>query len=169
MPPPRWLALRRRPQSEATRTAELQSGTPPGPQGPWLADPDFSARLHSATLTLLDLVEDVMYDDFTLTEAIDGFRYHAASLLNIPDQYGILVEAEAAAQIIQAAGLPAAPPFGPTIAQGLARIETLPIEDQEKLVRAAARRYTTTAPSRRPARTHQAPAAPPVQPPRRTR
>ncbi|MFF6783837.1 hypothetical protein [Streptomyces sp. NPDC012510] len=167
MPPPRWLALRRRPQSEATRTAELQSGTPPGPQGPWLADPDFSARLHSATLTLLDLVEDVMHDDFTLTEVIDGFRYHAASLLNIPDQYGILVEAEAAAQIIQAAGLPTGPLFAPSNAQGLARIETLPIEDQQTLIRTAARRYATTAPSPRPAR--HVPAAPPVQPPRRTR
>ncbi|MEU9398015.1 hypothetical protein AB0D86_49630 [Streptomyces sp. NPDC048324] len=169
MSPPRWLTLRRRPQPEATRTAEPESRTPPGPQGPWLTDPDFSARLHSAALTLLDLVEDVMHDDFTLTEAIDGFRYHAADLLNILDQYGILVEAEAAAQIVQAAGLPVGPHFGPTIAQGLARIEALPIEDQENLVRAAARRHTTTALSRRPARTRQVPAAPPVQPPRRTR
>ncbi|GGZ79979.1 hypothetical protein [Streptomyces bluensis] len=169
MPPPRWLSLRRRPQPEATRTVEPDSRTPPGPQGPWLADPDFSARLHSATLTLLDLVEDVMHDDFTMTEAIDGFRYHAADLLNIPDQYGILVEAEAAAQIVQAAGLPAGPLFGPTIAQCLARIETLSIEDQEKLVRAAARRYATTTPSRRPARTRQVPAAPAVQPRRLTR
>ncbi|KUO15195.1 hypothetical protein [Streptomyces dysideae] len=169
MPPPRWLAFRRRLQPEATRTVEPESRTPLGPQGPWLTDPDFSARLHSATLTLLDLVEDVMHDDFTLTEAIDGFRYHAADLLNIPDQYGILVEADAAAQIVQAAGKPAGPLFGPTIAQGLARIETLPIEDQENLVRAAARRYATTEPSRRPARTRQVPTAPRVQPPRRTR
>lgn len=167
MSAPRWLALRRRPRPEATRTAEPESRIPPGPQGPWLADPDFSARLHSATLTLLDLVEDVMQDDFTLTEAIDGFRYHAADLLNIPDQYGILVEAEAAAQIVQAAGLPAGPLFGPSNAQGLARIETLPIEDQQTLVRTAARRYATTAPSHRPA--PHVPAAPPVQPARRTR
>ncbi|MEU6230333.1 hypothetical protein [Streptomyces sp. NPDC047042] len=110
-----------------------------------------------------------MNDDFTLPEAIDGFRYHAADLLNIPDQYGILVEAEAAAQIVQAAGLPVGPIFGPTIAQGLARIETLPIEDQQTLIRTAARRYATTAPSRRPAQTRQVPAAPAVQPPRRTR
>ncbi|WP_416986665.1 hypothetical protein [Streptomyces sp. T028] len=169
MPPPRWLAFRRRPQAEAAPTAEPDSRTPPGPQGPWLADPEFSARLHSATLTLLDLVEDVMNDDFTLTEAIDGFRYHAADLLNIPDQYGILVEAEAAAQILQAADMPVGPFFGPSIALSLARIETWPIEHQQHLVRAAARRYAATVLSHRPSRTRHVPAAPPVQPPRRTR
>ncbi|MFI6808208.1 hypothetical protein ACIBO6_24875 [Streptomyces luteogriseus] len=166
---PRWLALRRRPQPEATRTAEPEAHSLPGPQGPWLTDPDFRARLRSATLTMLDLVENVMEDDFTLTEAIDGFRYHAAELLNIPAEYGILVEAEAAAQIVQAAGLPAGSPFGISIAQGLARIQTLSVEDQQNLVRAAARRYAITAPTHRPARTRPAPPSLTGQQSRRTR
>ncbi|MFM9571828.1 hypothetical protein ACKI1I_17195 [Streptomyces turgidiscabies] len=169
MAPPRWLALRHRPQPEATRTAEPEAHTPSAPQGPWLTDPHLRARLQCATLTMLDLIEDVMDDDFTLTEAIDGFCHHAADLLNIPAEYGILVEAEAAAQIVQAAGLPAGSPFGPSIAQGLAHIETRPIDDQQHLVRVAARRYANTMPSRRRTRIRQVPAAPLVQPPRPTR
>ncbi|MEH0658447.1 hypothetical protein QA860_12030 [Streptomyces stelliscabiei] len=120
---------------------------------------------------MLDLIEDVMDDDFTLTEAIDGFCHHAVDLLNIPAEYGILVEVEveAAAQIVQAAGLPAGSLFGPSIAQGLAHIETRPIDDQQHLVRVAARRYASTMPSRRRTRIRQVPAAPLVQPPRPTR
>ncbi|MFF0201888.1 hypothetical protein [Streptomyces sp. NPDC005017] len=153
MPPPRWLPFRRRPQPEAARTAEPETPSPPGPQGFWLTDPAFRDRLHTATLTMLDMVEGVLYDDFTLTEAIDGARYHATDMLNIPTEYGILVEAEAAAQIVQAAGLTAGSPFGPAVGQALARIEAMPVEDQQRLVRAAARRYSITAPARRPART----------------
>ncbi|ULR53931.1 hypothetical protein [Streptomyces deccanensis] len=166
---PRWLALRRRPQPEVTRTAEPEAHSLPGPQGPWLTDPDFRARLRSATLTMLDLVENVMEDDFTLTESIDGFRYHAAELLNIPAEYGVLVEAEAAAQIVEAAGLPAGSPFGLSIAQGLACIQALSIEDQQNLVRAAARRYAINAPTHRPARARPAPPSPTGQPSRSTR
>lgn len=169
MSPSRWLALRRRPQPEARRTDEHEAHSPSAPQGFWLTDSDFRAQLHWATLTMLDLVEGVLDDGFTLTEAIDGARYHAADLLNIPAEYGILVEAEAATQIVKAAGLPVGSPFGISLAQGLARIESLPIDDQQNLVRAAARRYAINAPSHSPARTHPVPAAPPVQPPRRTR
>ncbi|MEU9246616.1 hypothetical protein [Streptomyces sp. NPDC048385] len=169
MPPPRWLPSRRRPPPEAARTAEPDAHPPPGPQGFWLTDPAFRSRLRVGTLTMLDMVEGVLDDDFTLTEAIDGARHHAAHMLNIPAEYGILVEAEAAAQIAAAAGLPAGSPFGPSIAQSLARIETLPIEDQQQLVRAAARRYAITAPSHPSARTRRVPAPAPIQPPRRTR
>ncbi|MFD8847601.1 hypothetical protein [Streptomyces sp. NPDC059604] len=113
-----------------------------------MTDPDFRARLHSATLTLLDIVEEGLDDGIPLTEILDGARDHAEHMLGVPSSYGILVEAEAAAQIVQAAGLDAGSPFGLAVAQGLAGIGQLPVGQQQQLVRAAARRYAITVPSR---------------------
>ncbi|MEU8482352.1 hypothetical protein [Streptomyces sp. NPDC048641] len=154
--PPRWLPSHRRPPPPTP---------PPGPNGFWLTDPDFRDRLHSATLTLLDIVEDCLNDDVPLTELLDGARDHAEHLLGVPSTYGILAEAEAAAQIVQTAGLDAGTPFGLAIAQGLTGIEQLPVEQQQQLVRAAARRHAITAPSR-----STPPPAGPARPmPRRSR
>lgn len=163
MPPPRWLPSHRRPPA-ATTPAQAPP-PPPSPNGFWLTDPDFRDRLHRATLTLLDLVEDCLNDEVPLTELLDGARDHAEQLLGIPSTYGILAEAEAAAQIVQAAGLDAGSPFGLAVAQGLTGIEQLPVEQQQQFVRAAARRYAITAPSRS---THP-PAAPARPAPRRSR
>ncbi|WP_157878927.1 hypothetical protein [Streptomyces sp. CT34] len=116
--------------------------------------------MHSATATTLDLVESVMYDGMTLTEALSGVRQEVPFMLGVPAEYGLLVEAEAAAQIVQAAGLEAGSPFGHAIAQGMAHIEQRPVEEQQQLVRAAARRYVINAPSRR----SSAPAVPPPGP-----
>lgn len=163
MPPPRWLPSHRRPPPA---NAPVQAPPPaPGPNGFWLTDPDFRDRLHRATLTLLDVVEDCLNDEVPLTELLDGARDHAEQLLGIPSTYGILAEAEAAAQIVQAAGLEAGSPFGLAVAQGLVGIEQLPVEQQQQLVRAAARRYAITAPSR----AAQPPAAPARPAPRRSR
>lgn len=158
MSPPRWFPSHR--QSPPPTTAVHGPPPPPGPNGFWLTDPAFRDRLHSATLTLLDIVEDCLNDDVPLTELLDGARDQAEDMLNVPSSYGILIEAEAAAQIVQAAGLDAGSPFGIAIAQGLAGIEQLPVEQQQQLVRAAARRYAITAPSR-PA---SGPAASPPRP-----
>lgn len=146
MSPPRWFPSHRRPPSPTT--AVHGPPTPPGPNGFWITDPDFRDRLHSATLTLLDIVEDCLNDDLPLTEILDGARDHAEQMLGVPSTYGVLVEAEAAAQIVQAAGLEAGSPFGLAVAQGLAGIEQLPAEEQQQLVHAAARRYAITAPAR---------------------
>ncbi|MFD5256878.1 hypothetical protein ACFWM5_29105 [Streptomyces bobili] len=146
MSPPRWRPSHRRPPPPTT--AVHGPPAPSGPSGLWITDPDFRDRLHSATLTLLDIVEDCLNDDSTLTEILDGARDHAEHMLDVPSTYGILVEAEAAAQIVQAAGLDAGSPFGLALAQGLAGIEQLPVEQQQQLVRAAARRYAITTPSR---------------------
>ncbi|MFE7272496.1 hypothetical protein [Streptomyces sp. NPDC057623] len=145
MPPPRWFPLHRR---EPATTAVHGPPAPSGPNGFWITDPDFRDRLHSATLTLLDIVEDCLNDDLALSDILDGARDHAETMLGVPSTYGILVEAEAAAQIVQAAGLDAGSPFGLAIAQGLAGIAQLPVEQQQQLVRAAARRYAINAPSR---------------------
>lgn len=157
MSPPRWLPSHRRPPSPTTAVHGLPPQ--PGPNGFWITDPDFRDRLHSATLTLLDIVEDCLNDDLPLTEILDGARDHAEQMLGVPSTYGVLVEAEAAAQIVQAAGLDAGSPFGLTVAQGLAGIEQLPAAQQQQLVHAAARRYAITAPSR-------SASGPPASPPR---
>lgn len=157
MPPPRWLPSPLRPPAPSAATHGPPP--PPGPNGFWLTDPNFRDRLHSATQTLLDIVEDCLNDDVPLTEILDGARDHAEHMLGVPGTYGVLVEAEAAAQIVQAAGLDAGSPFGLGIAQGLAGIEQLPPEQQQQLVRAAARRYAITAPSR-------SASGPPPSPPR---
>ncbi|MFH9612866.1 hypothetical protein ACH4MM_03695 [Streptomyces pratensis] len=143
---PRWFPSQRRPPPPTT--AVHGPPPPPGPNGFWLTDPNFRERLHSATLTLLDIVEDGLDDDVPLTKLLDGARDHAEHMLGVPSSYGVLVEAEAAAQIVQAAGLDAGSPFGLVIAQGLTRIEQLPVEQQQQLVRAAARRSAITAPFR---------------------
>ncbi|MBC9719243.1 hypothetical protein H9Y04_42700 [Streptomyces sp. TRM66268-LWL] len=164
MSPPRWFPSHHRPPPPTTTVPD--PSPPSGPNGFWITDPDFRDRLRSATLTLLDIVEDCLNDDVPLTEILDGARDHAEHMLGVPSTYGVLVEAEAAAQIVQTAGLDAGSPFGLAIAQGLAGIAQLPFEQQQQLVRAAARRYAITAPSRSAT---GPPAAPPRPAPGRTR
>ncbi|AJT62488.1 hypothetical protein T261_0799 [Streptomyces lydicus] len=144
----------------AERMASTGPAPLPGPNGFWLTDPAFRARMHTATLTMLDLVEGVMDFDMTLTEALQGVREEVPFMLGIPDEYGVLVEAEAAAQIVKTAGLTAGSPFGPTLGKALARIEQRPVEEQQHLVQTAAHRYAITAPPR----TRPAPAVAPPRP-----
>ncbi|MEV5878026.1 hypothetical protein AB0L75_28135 [Streptomyces sp. NPDC052101] len=49
---------------------------------------------------MLDLVEDAMNDDIPLTDVLNDARDHAEDMLDVPSAYGILGEAEAAAQIV---------------------------------------------------------------------
>ncbi|WP_206342747.1 hypothetical protein [Streptomyces ureilyticus] len=121
------------------------SGHPPAPEpnGFWLVDPEFRARLQSAAHLLLDIVADCLDDDFRLIQALDGARYHAGELLGIPDEFGVLVEAEAAAEIV---GLGTGSPFDPAVARGLVLLDQRPIEEQERAVRAALRRCASTTP-----------------------
>ncbi|MGW0948929.1 hypothetical protein ACWD4O_41110 [Streptomyces sp. NPDC002623] len=121
--------------------------TDPAPaRGCWLTDADFLTRLHRATPLWLDIVDSVLDDGFPLAEALTGNRDHAAQLLGIPPAFGLLIEAEAAAQIVRAAGLPVGSPFGPTLAAGLDYIAGLPAEQQQQLVKAAVRRCAFTSP-----------------------
>lgn len=118
------------------------SGHPPAPEpnGFWLVDCDFRARLRSATHVLLDIVADCLDDDFRLIRALDGARYHAAELLGIPAEFGVL--AEAAAEIV---GLGSGSPFAPAVTRALVFLDQRPLDDQERAVRAALRRCATTA------------------------
>jgi hypothetical protein len=115
----------------------------------------------------LDIVDSVLDDGLPLTQALTGSREQAAQLLDVPPAFGLLIEAEAAARIVHAAGLPAGTLRGASVAQGLSHIATLPIEDQHHLVRAAARGTTIDAPAHLPGQTR-----PPLLPqpsPARTR
>ena len=148
-----------RPQAAArpdkTASQRTLSGHPPAPEpnGFWLVDPDFRARLRSATHVLLDIVADCMDDDLRLIQALDGGRHHAAELLGIPNEFGVLAEAEAAAEIV---GLGTGSPFAPAVTRALVLLDQRPLDDQERAVRAALRRRATAASALR------APAAAPV-------
>ncbi|MFF3460341.1 hypothetical protein ACFYXH_39875 [Streptomyces sp. NPDC002730] len=65
MSTPRWFPSHRRPPPPTT-TAVAGPPPPSGPNGFWIADPDFRDRLPSATLSLLDIVEDCLNDDIPL-------------------------------------------------------------------------------------------------------
>ncbi|MEU6148025.1 hypothetical protein ABZ848_47790 [Streptomyces sp. NPDC047081] len=116
-------------------------------RGCWLTDADFLARLRRATQLWLDIVDSILDDDLPLTEALTESRDHAAQLLGIPPAFGLLIEAEAAAQIVQAAGLPAGSPFGPALAAGIDHVATLPAEQQHHVVKTASRRCATATPA----------------------
>ncbi|MEV7731632.1 hypothetical protein AB0O75_05860 [Streptomyces sp. NPDC088921] len=134
------------------RPAQLDTDPEP-PRGCWLTDADFLTRLHHATPLWLGIVDSVLDDGLPITQALTGSREHAAQLLNIPPAFGLLIEAEAAARIVHAAGLPAGTLRGASVAQGLSHIVTLPIEDQHHLVQTAARGTTIDAPAHLPGQT----------------
>ncbi|MFJ9900752.1 hypothetical protein ACIQPR_46255 [Streptomyces sp. NPDC091280] len=142
------------------RTARLETDPEPARRR-WLTDVGFLARLHRATSIWLDIVDRALDDDLPLTEALTGSE-HAAQLLGVPAQFGVLVEAEAAARIVHAAGLTPSVLRGTTVMQGLSHIATLPPEEQHRLVQAAARGREIDAPAGLP---EQIRPAPTLQPP----
>ncbi|MGW1604876.1 hypothetical protein [Streptomyces eurythermus] len=111
------------------------------PNGFWLTDPDFRTRLQAATVRVLHLLADCLDDDFRLIQALDGARHHADDLLGVPYAFGVLAEAQAAAQIV---GGDIGSPFDPAIARALVLLDQRPVEEQEQAVRTALRRLTLT-------------------------
>ncbi|MFD9793309.1 hypothetical protein ACFWXK_20440 [Streptomyces sp. NPDC059070] len=155
--PDRWLSRRTcAPQPEP---AAPQRPAPDGSVEYWLTDTAFSGRLREATLVVLDVVEGMLNDGYTLTGALDGSHQFVADLLHLPAAYGVLAEAEAAAMIIEAAGQQLDRPFGPATATALAALDQLPAETQQTLVRTALQQATPVTIRRVPS-----PPAPPVAP-----
>ncbi|MFH9090888.1 hypothetical protein [Streptomyces sp. NPDC017673] len=142
-------AKRRSKQSHDAPTPAHRSPTE-APNGFWLTDPDFRTRLQAATVGTLHVLADCLDDDFRLIQALDGARYHAGELFGVPDALGVLIEAQAAAEIV---GGDAGSPFDPAVARALVLLDQRPVEEQEQAVRTALRRLTLTT------RTH-APTAP---------
>lgn len=160
-----WFPLLPAPsQPNKAMTQRALSGHPPAPSpdGSWLLDAGFHARLQSATRILLDIVADSLDDGFTIIQALDGARFHAGELLGIPDEFGVLVEAETAAEIV---GLAMRSPLHPGVREDLLLLDQRPAEEQQRAVRAALRRYTS-APPRLP---KHIPAVPPPPASARTR
>ncbi|MFC0844700.1 hypothetical protein ACFH04_13425 [Streptomyces noboritoensis] len=155
------------PQPEPAAPAVPEGPAPAGPEGYWLTDTAFSGRLREAALVVLDVVEGMLNDGYTLTQALDGSHQFVADLLHLPAAYGILAEAEAAALIVEAAGQRPDRPFGPAIATALVALDQLPAETQQTLVRAAMRKATLATPRRAPS--PPAPASPAPSLARRTR
>ncbi|MGW6455106.1 hypothetical protein ACWF94_04130 [Streptomyces sp. NPDC055078] len=171
---PRWLPSLRNPADHRRQQPDQPTGatdpTAPEPHpalvpdGFWLSDPAFLARLHQATLTLLDLADDALNDgDLTLTQILNDAP-HATDLIHLPPPYIALVQAEAAAQVVQTVGLIPAGTFDPVLHAGLAGIDRMTADNQQHLVRAAARRYAAAHPTGRPPKTPGSPPTPP-QPP----
>ncbi|MFJ4800855.1 hypothetical protein [Streptomyces murinus] len=139
-----WLpeTARPRPKTTATRRDPAPHPMTGAPNGFWLVDPDFRTRLEAATFRVLDVIADCLDDDFRLIEALDGARHHTGELLGIPDEFGALIEAKAAAEIV---GCATGSPFDPAVARDLVLLDQRPIEEQEQAVRAALGRYTSAA------------------------
>ncbi|AKN73701.1 hypothetical protein QR97_31695 [Streptomyces sp. PBH53] len=49
---------------------------------------------------MLHVLADCLEDDFRLIQALDGARYHGGELFGLPDEFGVLVEAITAAEIV---------------------------------------------------------------------
>lgn len=160
-----WFPQAAKRQPKTSEERPTLTGRPAAdPNGFWLTDPDFRTRLQAATLRALDVLADCLEGDFRLIQALDGIRCHSGDLLGIPDEFGALVEAKAAVEII---GGNTGSPFDPAVAQALVLLDQRPVEEQERAVRTALRRITSTTRSHAP--TAPARPAPPAPSTGRTR
>ncbi|MGY9065340.1 hypothetical protein [Streptomyces sp. CAS3] len=139
-----WLPETAKPQPQTTAARPNPAPRPMvgALNGFWLVDPDFRTRLETATFRVLDVIADCLGDDFRLIEALDGARHHSGELLGIPDEFGALIEAKAATEIV---GRATGSPFDPAVARDLVLLDRRPLEEQEQAVRAALRRYASAA------------------------
>ncbi|MFJ4572099.1 hypothetical protein ACIP4W_11810 [Streptomyces sp. NPDC088846] len=139
---PRWLPVRCRTPQPGGPSAHATTGRESvqvASEADWFADGDVLARLHETTLIVLDLVDNVLDDDFTLAQALAGAGDHAADALGIPPAIATLAVAAAADRIVRSTGHPARDLFDPSSAVSLTRISSLGIEDQQRLVKDALR------------------------------
>ncbi|WP_181516022.1 MULTISPECIES: hypothetical protein [unclassified Streptomyces] len=143
-----WLPGTAKPQllPRAARPDLTSHPVAGAPNGFWLTDPDFRTRLEAATFRVLDVIADCLDNDFRLIEALDGARHHTGELHGIPHEFGVLIEAKAAAEIV---GCATGSPFDPAVARDLILLDQRPLEEQEQAVRSALRRYASTAPGDR--------------------
>ncbi|OII62160.1 hypothetical protein BJP40_03955 [Streptomyces sp. CC53] len=156
-------------EGQAHTASHKAAPQPSGPEGFWLTDNDFALRLQKATLIWLELADNMIDDGFTLFEALTGAHAHAPGLLDLPAEYGPIVEAEAATQILRSVDVHVDSYASPATRQALQSLGDMPAGRQQQILRTAARRYASTdQPTQRitPVR----PASPPLEPgPRRAR
>ncbi|MEV6807738.1 hypothetical protein [Streptomyces sp. NPDC051132] len=138
---------KRQPKQSHDAPAPDRHSPTEAPNGFWLTDPDFRTRLQAATVLLLHALSDLLDADFRLIQALDGARHHADELLGVPHAFGVLAEAQAAAEIV---GGNAGSPFDPAVARALVLLDQRPVAEQERAVRTALRRLTLTTRSHTP-------------------
>lgn len=124
-----------------------QAAAPPTLGSPGKTDTEVMARLNNATLALLDVLVHRFDDELVFSEALCGGGEFMCELAGLDESFGPLVEAEAARVVAEAAGLPPAGLFSPSMPAYLATIDALPLQRQAHLVREAADRHAgATAP-----------------------
>lgn len=118
-----------------------QQAAPATLNSSWNTDADVMSRLSNATLALLDVLVHRFDDELVFSEALCGGGEFMCELEGLDESFGPLVEAEAARVVAEAAGLPPAGLFSPSMPAYLATIDALPLQRQANLVLEAADRY----------------------------
>lgn len=126
---------------DAPDPGHRQQAAPATLNSSWNSDADVMARLNNATLTLLDVLVHRFDDELVFSEALCGGGEFMCELEGLDDSFGPLVEAEAARVVAEAARLPPAGLFSPSMPAYLATIDALPRQHQANLVLEAADRY----------------------------
>ncbi|TQE34192.1 hypothetical protein Sipo8835_15700 [Streptomyces ipomoeae] len=107
----------------------------------WAADRALVERLHTATLTLLDLLSLQLDDRPVFSEALAGGGEHVCELSDLAPSWAPAIEADAVRLVAEAAGLPAASVFSPAMPHMIAAIDRQPLDVQRALIQRASARH----------------------------
>ncbi|MCC9707121.1 hypothetical protein E4N62_18695 [Streptomyces sp. MNU76] len=132
----------------------------------WAADRALVERLHTATMTLLDLLDLQLDDRPVFSEALAGGGEHVCELSDLDPSWAPAIEADAVRLVTEAAGLPAASVFSPAVPYMIAAIDRQPLDVQRALIQRASARHVIQGTAIPNARFIAAIAQVPVRPPR---
>jgi hypothetical protein len=99
----------------------------------WAADRALVERLHTATLTLLHLLDLQLDDHPVFSEALAGGSEHVCELSDLDPSWAPAIEADAVRLVTEAAGLPTASVFSPAMPHMIAAIDRQPLDVQRAL------------------------------------
>ncbi|MGW1281739.1 hypothetical protein ACWD4V_32905 [Streptomyces tsukubensis] len=119
------------------------SGGPPIPFQPvaWATDPELTERLRRATQTLLDSLPTVMEDGLPFSDALHGGAQHVCDAAELDYAWAPMIEAETVRVVTREAGHGEPALFTPELARAVERIESLPLDYQQRFVQRVADRY----------------------------
>jgi uncharacterized protein YgbK (DUF1537 family) len=113
----------------------------PAPDAHWITDPALTARLNTATLTLLDLLELQLNDGPVFSEALAENGEHVCELAELDPLWAPVIEADTVRLVAEAAGLPSTSAFSPAVPRIVAAIDRQPLDVQRALVQRASARH----------------------------
>ncbi|MGW1279319.1 hypothetical protein ACWD4V_20555 [Streptomyces tsukubensis] len=144
-------------------TPSPPSGGPPIPYQPvaWATDPELTGRLRRATQALLDSLPTVMEDGLGFSDALHGGAQHVCDAAELDYAWAPMIEAEAVRAVTREAGHGELALFTPELSRAVERIESLPLDYQQRLVQRVADRYADPGP--RPLRSVVATAVSPAR------